>query len=627
MQETEFIRQNKDKWHELETVLRSPSKDPDRLTNLFIESTDDLSYSRTYYPNRSVRVYLNDLAQQVFQTIYKNKRREKKRFSAFWLNELPDAMWYARRQLLWSFVIFLTGIASGILSSVANPEFASVVLSAGYVAQTEENIASNDPMAVYKSMQPFQMFLYIAWNNIQVTMLVFILGILFGIGTIYQLFFEGIRLGAFMYFFYERDLFSDAFFAVMLHGTLELSMVVLAGTAGLVIGKGLMFPGTYSRLQSLMLAARHAFRIFIAVALVLVLAAFIESFATRHTEMPNVLRGTIIGLSFLFVLSYFVIYPWYRHRKGKTIPELTDEPAPERKIEISYHLIKTNGKIFTEIFHYFAQHYRGIIIASLICVASALPVYYVVSNYQLWTLRPEAFPEFFVFAMLWDFLWVWNDIEPFFRYAWPPILGGYHTLCLSALLTLYSAYFCRSVNGRGFGAGAFFLQGFNNTLIAAGITALVVLPAFFALVLSVFIMPLLFFLSSVCACEQRAVFSAIGRMFRLVRGNYWKLIGNFMFTFGLQWITLLFLFSPFRWLVERAIGLSVDDGLSRTFNVYDLLNIAITFGIMASLLSLTVFSFHSFYYSSVETNEAPHLRSLISKIGFKRRAYGLEKEV
>jgi hypothetical protein len=116
-------------------------------------------------------------------------------------------------------------------------------------------------------------------------------------------------------------------------------------------------------------------------------------------------------------------------------------------------------------------------------------------------------------------------------------------------------------------------------------------------------------------------------MFRLVRGNYWKLIGNFMFTFGLQWITLLFLFSPFRWLVERAIGLSVDDGLSRTFNVYDLLNIAITFGIMASLLSLTVFSFHSFYYSSVETNEAPHLRSLISKIGFKRRAYGLEKEV
>lgn len=223
MQETEFIEQNKEKWNELESVLRSSAKDPDRLTNLFIESTDDLSFSRTYYPNRSVRVYLNDLAQQVFQTIYKNKRRERRRFSTFWLEELPDAMWYARKQLLWATVIFITGLLTGVLSSSADPNFASIVLSSGYIEMTEENIASGDPMAVYKNMEPFQMFLYIGWNNIQVTMLVFIMGILFGIGTIYQLFFEGIRIGAFMHFFYDRNLFDDAFFAVMLHGTLELS--------------------------------------------------------------------------------------------------------------------------------------------------------------------------------------------------------------------------------------------------------------------------------------------------------------------------------------------------------------------------------------------------------------------
>jgi hypothetical protein len=70
MKETEFIRQNKEKSNRLEKLLNDPHKDPDQLTDLFIETTDDLSFSRTYYPNRSVRVYLNGIAQQVFRVIY-----------------------------------------------------------------------------------------------------------------------------------------------------------------------------------------------------------------------------------------------------------------------------------------------------------------------------------------------------------------------------------------------------------------------------------------------------------------------------------------------------------------------------------------------------------------------------
>jgi len=76
MQETEFISRNKDKWQEFEQVLANKNKDPERLTDLFIETSDDLSYSRTYYSKRSVRVYLNGIAQQVYQAIYKNKKKE-----------------------------------------------------------------------------------------------------------------------------------------------------------------------------------------------------------------------------------------------------------------------------------------------------------------------------------------------------------------------------------------------------------------------------------------------------------------------------------------------------------------------------------------------------------------------
>ena len=74
MRETNFIEQNKKKWKDFERVLDGQYEDPEKLNELFIQVTDDLSYSRTYYPNRSVRVYLNGLAQKVFFSIYKSKK-------------------------------------------------------------------------------------------------------------------------------------------------------------------------------------------------------------------------------------------------------------------------------------------------------------------------------------------------------------------------------------------------------------------------------------------------------------------------------------------------------------------------------------------------------------------------
>ena len=71
MKETRFIAQNKQKWEESENLLRNPVKDPEKLTSLFVQVVDDLSFSRTYYPNRSVRVYLNHLGREFFNIIFR----------------------------------------------------------------------------------------------------------------------------------------------------------------------------------------------------------------------------------------------------------------------------------------------------------------------------------------------------------------------------------------------------------------------------------------------------------------------------------------------------------------------------------------------------------------------------
>ena len=90
MRETNFIRQNKEKWAEFEHSLQQKQTDPDRLNDLYVQITDDLSYSRTFYPNRSVRVYLNGLAQRIFFKIYRSRRSHANRLLTFWTDELPQ---------------------------------------------------------------------------------------------------------------------------------------------------------------------------------------------------------------------------------------------------------------------------------------------------------------------------------------------------------------------------------------------------------------------------------------------------------------------------------------------------------------------------------------------------------
>ena len=113
MRETDFIQQNKGKWQEFEKSLVKKGNNPEKLSELFIETTDDLSFSRTYYPNRSVRVYLNGIAQTVFQKLYKTNRSRRGGFRKYWLETLPDTMWHSRQALLLSFIVFSAAIAIG----------------------------------------------------------------------------------------------------------------------------------------------------------------------------------------------------------------------------------------------------------------------------------------------------------------------------------------------------------------------------------------------------------------------------------------------------------------------------------------------------------------------------------
>lgn len=311
MREPAFIKKNKDKWQRFEALLHKKDEPatPDEQAALFIQITDDLSYAKTFYPKSHITQYLNDLAAKVHQSIYRNKKEEGSRIVRFWKYELPLIMYEVRHKLLYAFLIFSIAVAIGAISSANDNTFVRLILGDGYVNMTLENIEKGDPMGVYKHMGQMDMWIMIAWNNVRVSFFAFIFGVFISLGTGMVLLQNGIMLGAFQYFFYQKGLFLTSFLTIWIHGTLEISAIVIAGCAGFVMGNSILFPRTYSRRESFRMGAKKGLKIIVGLIPIFILAAFFEGFITRLTEMPDVLKWVIILASLAFVIWYFVIYP------------------------------------------------------------------------------------------------------------------------------------------------------------------------------------------------------------------------------------------------------------------------------------------------------------------------------
>lgn len=310
MKEVVFIRQNIEKWRQTEHIVETAStQSPDRLADAYVDITSDLAFAQTHYPRSRITLYLNNLASALHNTLYRNKREKWSRILTFWHTEVPLAVYGARRELLYSFLIFLISALVGVVSQWGDADFVRYILGDSYVEMTLQNIRKGDPMAVYKGMDEGIMFLGITINNVRVSFLCFAAGLFTSVGTGWLLFSNGVMIGAFQTFFAQQGLLGESMLAVWLHGTLEISAIIIAGAAGIAMGNGWLFPDTYPRLTSFRLAARRGMKIVMGTVPVFVVAGFIESFLTRHTEAPDPLRLGLILLSLAFILYYYIYLP------------------------------------------------------------------------------------------------------------------------------------------------------------------------------------------------------------------------------------------------------------------------------------------------------------------------------
>ena len=318
MREAAFIKRNEARWKDFESVLNGSKRPhPDKLAEIFIQLTDDLSFAQTQYPQSRTSSYLNSLTSRIHLELYRNKREDKRRFVSFWKYEVPQVVYESRKQLLYALIIFLLATSLGMVSAMYDDTFVRLIMGDGYVNMTLSNIEKGNPTAVYGTSDETSMFFAITLNNIRVSFFAFAAGVLLSVGTGILLFRNGIMVGAFFGFLLKQNVFAQSIAVVMLHGTIELSSIVIAGGAGFVMGNSILFPGTFSRLESFKVGAKKGVKIIVGLIPLFVIAGFIESFITRYAFMPIFIKLTIIVLSAVLMLYYFVYHPFKLFSNGK----------------------------------------------------------------------------------------------------------------------------------------------------------------------------------------------------------------------------------------------------------------------------------------------------------------------
>jgi uncharacterized membrane protein SpoIIM required for sporulation len=328
LREALFIKRNAEKW---KTYQHVPTDNPDETAERFTTLIDDLSYAKTFYPKSKVTRWINSIAASIYQGIYANRKEKYSRIFTFWKYELPLIFRRHHRVFLFTAAIFILFVTIGYLSSAYNPEFVRGVLGDDYVDMTEENIANGDPFGVYKDNSPFNMFMRIAFNNIRVSFLTFMGGFTLGYFTLSLMWSNGIMLGSFQYLFFSHGLGAQSILVIWIHGTIEISSIIIAGAAGFVLANGILFPGTYTRMASFRRGARDAAKILISLIPFFIVAAFLESYIThlmsqtydkvQNTGLPVWASLLILAGSLAMIVWYFVIWPVRLSRKGHLIQQ------------------------------------------------------------------------------------------------------------------------------------------------------------------------------------------------------------------------------------------------------------------------------------------------------------------
>ena len=255
----------------------------------------DLAYARRRFPGDPVVGRLEALVTRGRAVVY-GAARTRTSLRAFFLHGYWERLAERPGMIALAWALLLGPAAAGAAWALADPGAAVGIVPADFATAADPPAAGRDFAAGEGSVFATQVLI----NNIQVTLMAFAGGLLFGLGTVAALGFNGLLLGVIGGLAFGAGNGEAFVRLVSSHGPLELSCIAVGGVAGLRLGLSLIRPGPRTRLRSLQQEARRAVELAVGTAPWLVLCGFLEGLATGP-ELPVTVQAAIgIGLAALF---------------------------------------------------------------------------------------------------------------------------------------------------------------------------------------------------------------------------------------------------------------------------------------------------------------------------------------
>ena len=316
MNKQRFLSERKPVWDRFESLLdrASPprtklsSAEVSELSELFRALCYDLAQVRSHDWGSTIERYLNDLVVRGHSAFYGAKPLPRGGVLGFLAHGFPRLLRQNHRFFWTACALFALPMAVSWTVVASDPSLAHRVLP-GSVLYTMEEMYSqeiDDPDEeglMGRQRQDAAMAGFYVRHNTSIAFQCFALGFFLGLGTIYVLLSNGIQLGTVAGYLIAQGHGERFLGFVVSHSSFELTAIVVAGTAGLVLGHAIVAPGNRSRSDALQVRGLVAVKLALGAAAMLFVAAMIEGFWSA-LPLPPMVKYSAAAILWIAVIGY-----------------------------------------------------------------------------------------------------------------------------------------------------------------------------------------------------------------------------------------------------------------------------------------------------------------------------------
>jgi len=305
---TSWLQKRRPYWARIdELVTRSGRSGVRALTHselqelalLYRQTASDLATIREDASSRNLTHYLNQLLGRAHNLIYMGRRSRGGGIITFYRETFPEVFHETLPYTFAAFAIFFVLAAAGMMMAIFDPRFQEYLLGSAMMDTIARREMWTHSLVTVKPLASSA----IMTNNLTVSFTTFALGATAGIGTVWMLALNGLLLGVVTAACWQAGMADKLYSFVAPHGVLELPAIFIAGGAGLLLAKGMLFPRTLPRKDSIAREGGRAVRLVLGIIPMLIVAGTIEGFVSP-SDLPPSLKYTLAAGLFILLLLY-----------------------------------------------------------------------------------------------------------------------------------------------------------------------------------------------------------------------------------------------------------------------------------------------------------------------------------